>query len=479
MSKVLIIGAGIAGLTAGIYGQKRGHSTLICERGTTAGGNLTGWQRGEYHIDNCIHWLTGTNPSSQLYRLWRDIGALGDVNVLKPPSLYTYEKNGKRLSLTRSLDELEWNMLTISPEDRREIKALISAVRAVQGIDGVAGRAANEELSVTGKLFALPKLIKYHSMTTGALADRFKSPLIRGFITAILTDSFSAMALITVIATFTSENGDIPEGGSSAMARRVTDKYHSLGGKLLLNKEAVKINLCGRRAVSVSFSDGSEESADYVIITADPATVFGKMLDRSMPKALKAMYDDSQMRRFSAYHTAFACESASLPFSGDFIFELPLEYRDILHTDNLIMREFSHERSYAPEGRNIIQTLTFCTEDEARDFIRLRESREEYEERKRLICDTVERAITEKFPELSGKLECLDCWTPATYKRYVNSEIGSFMSFLLPPSHNPFGVSGRVDGLDNVLLATQWLKAPGGLPIAATLGREAALAVVE
>ena len=99
MAEILIIGGGVAGLSAGIYAQLNGHHATICERQKMTGGNLTGWQRGEYHIDNCIHWLTGTNPNTNLYKMWTDLGALGDVKVYQPDLLYTYEEGGVRLSL--------------------------------------------------------------------------------------------------------------------------------------------------------------------------------------------------------------------------------------------------------------------------------------------------------------------------------------------------------------------------------------------
>ena len=70
LAKIIIIGAGVSGLSAGIYAQMNGHNATIYERHFKAGGNLTGWDRCGYHIDNCIHWLTGTNPATELYRTW-------------------------------------------------------------------------------------------------------------------------------------------------------------------------------------------------------------------------------------------------------------------------------------------------------------------------------------------------------------------------------------------------------------------------
>jgi hypothetical protein len=47
------------------------------------------------------------------------------------------------------------------------------------------------------------------------------------------------------------------------------------------------------------------------------------------------------------------------------------------------------------------------------------------------------------------------------------------MSFIMPAGAAPVQMSGEIEGLDNVYLATQWQMAPGGLPIAATAGMSA------
>ena len=123
MAKIIIIGGGVAGLSAGIHARKNGHQVMIFERQKTAGGNLTGWKRKGYTIDNCIHWLTGTNPHTEHYRIWQDLGAFDDSKVYYPDSLYTCEAQGQRLSLYADLEQLEREMLTLSPTDKKEILA--------------------------------------------------------------------------------------------------------------------------------------------------------------------------------------------------------------------------------------------------------------------------------------------------------------------------------------------------------------------
>ena len=259
------------------------------------------------------------------------------------------------------------------------------------------------------------------------------------------------------------------------MAERMVERFQSLGGELLLRKEAVSIHHQNGKATEMTFSDGSSIQADYLVLTADPAAIFGKMLNIPMPRQLKKMYDNPAFKRFSSYQCAMSCSLSELPFNGDIIFEIPEEYRTILYTDRLIVREFAHEKSFSPEGKNILQTMTFVFEEDARKFIFLRENdRDAYRQKKKEIADILLHLLENQFPQMKGTLQCLDVWTPATYRRFTGSEIGSFMSFALPSHALPLRADNRIRGLSNVILATQWQQAPGGLPIAAEVGKIAA-----
>ena len=380
--------------------------------------------------------------------------------------------DGKILSLSRDIKKFEQDMLTLSPEDEKEIRSLIRAVKIVQGLCGIGGDEHNGHAKLGQTVIGIPSLMKYYGSTTGDISNRFKHPLLRFFFSALWGDSFGALSLIFVFAHFCGDNGGIPKGSSCAMAERMVERFEKLGGELLLGKEAVKINHCNGRADSVSFADGSAIEADYVVLTGDPAVMFPSLLALPMPKQLDKKYREPRFARFSSYQCAFACDFEKLPFNGDFIFEVPEQYRDTLDSKQLILREFSHEESFAPKGKNIIQTLTYAYEEKAKSFIQLRSiDKKANMQKKKELAEIIRNIIEKHFPQLEGRIKCIDVWTPATYKRYTDTEIGSWMSFILPPSMLPIRASSEVDGLDNVILATQWQQIPGGLPIAAEGGK--------
>ena len=475
MANVMIIGAGVAGLSAGICAQLEGHQAIICERHFRAGGNLTGWDRKGYHIDNCIHWLTGTNPVTDFYRMWEKLGALGQgIAVHQPENLYTYEQNGRVLSLNKDLAQLHRDMLSASPKDKKAIRGLVKAIRSIQRLNGIGGKACERASNAWEKLISAPDLIKYYKYSVNDLAARFKDAFLGDFLKSFMPGHFSALALIMVFATFTGKNGGIPHGASCGMADRMAERFVSLGGKLCLGKGVGKINVQDGAAQSVILDDGTVIDTDHVIITADPAVAFGTLLDRAyMPKKLAEQYADENMIRFSSTHCAFSFDGEQPPFTGDVVFDIPAEYREVLCGEYLMLREFSHEPSFAPAGKSILQTMIYCMEDDAKMLVALRADKEAYAQRKQAMVQAVEHIICDRVPALQGKITCIDSWTPATYHRFVGSEVGSFMSFIMPAGAAPTQMSGKIDGLSNVYLATQWQMAPGGLPIAATAGIDA------
>ncbi len=476
MAKIIIIGAGVSGLSAGIYAQLAGYNVTMYERHFKAGGNLTGWDRHGYHIDNCIHWLTGTNPVTDFYRMWETLGALGEgIGVHQHQTLYTYvHKDGRQLSLSKDLDTLQRDMLAISPEDQKEIKGFIRAVRSITYLNGIGGKDCQRKSNAWEKLIAAPDMVKYYKDSIKDLAARFKNLMIGEFFLSFMPGHFSSLALIMVFATFTGKNGGIPHGSSCAMADRMVERFRSLGGVLQLKNGVDRINVKDGRAESVLLDDGTTVSADYVIITADPDVAFGTLLDRSyMPEKLAEQYEDECMIRFSSHQCAFAFDGDHAPFSGEMIYEIPEQQRELLCGDYVMLREFSHEPGFSPAGKSLLQTMIYCLEEDAKKSVELCRDKAAYAQNKQRMADAVQEIICDRMPALKGKITCIDSWTPATYNRFVGARVGSFMSFIMPAGSAPVQLSGDVPGLDNVVLATQWQMAPGGLPIAANAGVDA------
>ena len=136
MKRIAIIGGGIAGLSAGIYALKSGFACDIYEQHVFAGGQCTSWKRKGFHIDNCVHWLTGTNPETQMYQVWKELHVLGDeVEILQNPSFLHIESEHGSLDLWQDTQRMRRELLALSPQDAVAINDFVDQIDIYKGMD--------------------------------------------------------------------------------------------------------------------------------------------------------------------------------------------------------------------------------------------------------------------------------------------------------------------------------------------------------
>lgn len=470
--KAVIIGGGVAGLAAGIYGQTYGLDCELFEKNDHVGGNLTGWERKGCRIDNCIHWLCGTQPGNATHQRWLDIGLLReDIGIYRNACFYESEHNGERIALLPNVEETAAQMCRLSPADTEEIERLMRTVQAF--IPFVSSGSAAEKAAIVSHL---PDLVRYKGMTLYHLAERFHHPLLRLLLTDYIGGEFAVVAWICAYAAYASGNGSIPYGGSKEAAERVGNRFCELGGVLHTNAGVSKILVRDGAACGIVTEDGTAVSADCVICACDPYVTFGRLLPREdMPRTLARRLEDPHTPIFSSLHAAYLCDRNALnePF-GTRIVDAPSF--SVRSGGRLPVKEYSQDPNLAPPGKVLLQTLVFQTRQECNDWIALSLDRSAYRYRKEEVSARMGAAILNAMPHLAKGFEIVDCWTPATYHRYFGAHCGAYLSNALTPSASLRMLPARIPSVRHCYLATQWLRSPGGLPIAADCGRRAAIA---
>lgn len=479
--KIVIIGGGISGLTAGVYAKFAGYDVEIYEKNAVPGGECTGWDRHGYHIDNCIHWLMGTTKGSKLYQIWSDTGALGSgVEVIHPEKMYTSELNGESLTLWSDAEKTREEMLKLSHEDKDEINRLFAAVREGQNVQIPAAKPAEMMTLVElGHMMheeksALRLFHEFKGMSTEDLAARFRHPLIRAAITDFCTKESLGHSFPTAYGNFVSGDGGVPAGGSRAMALRMQKRFESGGGKIFLNSPVASIKLSGNKAIGVVLENGSGVFADYIIAACDTDFTFSHLLDASyMPDLLKEMYENrAAYPVYGMFQAAYAVDSAKDCLFGEHILDAPEVRFAEWVSDRMTVKSYAYEPSFAPEGKQIIQVLLGLREEGYEWWMNLASDKAAYDAKKTEIALSIQQKLEERFPEYAGKLTLLDAWTPVTYKRFCNAYKGYNQAFMVTKesAKNPYP-SPFVKGIDNVVLAGQWICPPGGLPSAAITGK--------
>jgi len=480
--KIVIVGGGISGLTAGVYALKAGFEAEIYEKNNIVGGECTGWDREGYHIDNCIHWLVGTKSGSSLHNIWKDVGALeDDLEIIQADKMYTSELNGETITLWKDLEATEKELIVLSPEDEIEIKKLIKYARMAEHAKIPADKPYEmmnviDYIKLGSSMKDTMKLFKeFVGKDTKDLMNCFKHPLIKCMISDFCTKESLGYSFPMAYGNFVYGDGGIPRGGSRAMAFRMQRKFESLGGKICTNAHVVKIAIDSNgKATGIKLANQEHISGDYIICACDTDYTFGHLLDESyMDPILREVYANRKAYPvYGMFQVAFSVNSDIDAIGGDIMLDsTDMQVADWMG-DRMSVKSYAYEPSFAPEGKQIVQVLIGLQEDAYDYWMELYKNKDEYQSKKAEIANKVLKKIEERFIEYKGKMKILDIWTPVTYHRYCNAYKGYNQSYTITKhsAKNPYP-SANIKGIDNVVLAGQWLNPPGGLPGAAIQGK--------
>ena len=488
MNHVIIVGGGIAGLTAGIYAQMHGYETELFEKNAVAGGECTGWDRQGYHIDNCIHWLTGCRESDELYSLWKTIGAIDDhVTLLREPYFYMLEMDGKQLHFWRDLEKARAEFLATAPEDSIEINRFFDSVKKAECMcvpfeESIAHMSLPRYLRFGMRMKNMSSVMKeYGKETVAELAARFHHPLVQAMMCRYFSLNFLAYTLIVSYAFYTGGTAAIPQGGSGKMAERIAARYQSLGGKLHLRAPVQRILISKNRAIGVLLEDGREIAADAVICATDTAVTFSMLDACYMDRKLKTMYDDRIGYPVnSIFQAAFGIlggEPVSLP-CGSVLFPCAAYTVGTQTLDFLGMRLYDYDATLFPKEKRVIQCNVLQNEQDHAYWTQLHADPAAYRAEKQRIAEELRSRILAQYPELTDRLVLLGTYSPSTFTRWCGAYHGAYMSFFPQKGRKSIYVKSTVKGLPNVFLASQWLQCNGGLPSAATSGKFAVQALL-
>lgn len=476
--KIVIIGGGIAGLSAGIYGKLAGYDVDIYEKNKVAGGQCMGWDRKGCHIDNCIHWLTGTKKGTSLRKVWETVGALDEnTEFAGCGSFYTSAKGDSQVTLWKDLRRTEAELLKLSPEDGAEIKKFVEHVKYAVNCE-IPAEKPMDAMGITDYIHMgismadMPKVMKeYGSIDLEELSGRFKHPALKALFTDYLPKEYVASSFLVSYASIVSGNGEIPMGGSLAMVNRMVERFQQLGGNLYCNAPVLRILVKDKKATGIETAEKQTVSADYVISSVDTMEMFGNLLGKKyMDAKWQSCYADTgKYPLFSAVQAAFMADQDAYGGKGTIFFDcLPFETggRKI---GRISVKSYEYEPEFAPAGKTVLQVNVPQFDKEYLYWKGL--SKEEYGSQKKEAAKAIEERLLTQFPKLQGHMEFLDCWTPVTYERYCNAYHGAYMGFITKKGVKPFRVKGTIKGIKNLYIASQWIMAPGGLPVAVTAGK--------
>jgi len=474
--KVNIIGAGISGLSLGCYLQMNGFDTEIFEMHNLPGGLCTGWKRGDYKFDACIHWLVGSSKEDNFYKFWNELVDMKKINfVYHEKYSRVYGTNKNYIDIFNDIDKLENELLLKAPEDKALILSLTKSVRKFLSFNIDAEKAFevagifDKIKTLAGFLPYMTEFNKWMKLSSKEFASKCKNPLLKNVFENFFDPNMAMIFVVFCLAWFSKKAAGYPIGGSLNFAENIEKRYLELGGKINYKSKVEKINIeqlsKNYKAVGITLSDDTAKTADITISAADGFYSIYKMLEgRFTSKNINKRYNNALT--FPSYI------QVSLGVSRIFDNEVQIQsfYTDssIFIDDQTIAEQlgihiYNYDRSFAPEGKTVITSIIPTYNFDY--WSKLKNTNiEKYKSEKHRISNEVINAIDKHLGNVVEFVEVVDVSTPATVIRYTNNWKGSFEGWILTKNAGFTSYERELPGLENFYMCGQWIQPGGGLP---------------
>ena len=480
--KVIIIGGGITGLSAGCYLQMNDYDTDVFELHNIPGGLCTAWKRKGYTFDGCIHWLCGSRPGNELYTIWEELGAVQGKNMINHEIfISTNLGNDKSFTVYSNSDRLKKEMLKHAPEDTELIESFITAIKVCKKSNIPTLKApelytAIDGLKMTLTSMPLLKIInKWRKISIEQLQQMFKNELLNKNFESFfgMPGEMPVFALIYTLALLDDNCAGYPIGGSLEFANSIEKRYFSLGGKIQYNSKVEEIIVENDIAKGVVLKDGSKHYADIIISAADGHyTIFdmlkGKYKDEEIDNRYKTMKPFSPIIQVSL---GIARDFKDVPdaITHNIILDKPIKIDPKNSPIDMGVKIYNFDPTLAPIGKTVLTALITA---DYQYWVDLKASNLElYNKEKERIATEVTEELEKTFGDINSTLEVVDVATPATFTRYTNNWRGSFEGWIPTVDNFRKSMKKTLPNLNNFYMIGQWVQPGGGLPTGGMHGR--------
>lgn len=502
---VVVVGAGIGGLTAAALLARHGRSVLVLDQHYVAGGNATVFRRPGYEFDVGVHYIGDCAPGGSIPGILRAAG-VEDVEFrpLNPDGFDTLVFPDFTFRVPRGIDRYRERLLEQFPNERRGIERYIHVLEQFDALQGLAVKPKAAWKVLPRSLTAL----RYATSTLGAFLDTCtKDPKLRAVLAAENGDygqppsRASLMLHAGLMLHYLKSGGYYPAGGGQVMADRLADSIERSGGKVLLRARVERITVESGRATGVVLFNKHvgrrEVRAGTVIANSDLKRTLLDLVgsDKLSPRTVE---------RVRGYEMSPALGVVYLGIRGD------LGAEGLPNTNYWVSPSYDFERVYentragrfdpdplvyissaslkdpdnrriAPPGTTNLQLMSLAPSDpeswgvtaaevesgaysDSADYQRLKQ---EYAER---LIRRAERVL----PGLRDRIVMQEVSTPLTHSRYTLSTGGTSYGLSLIPSQFFHRRPGARTEIENLILCGASTRMGHGIMGAMMGGLEAA-----
>jgi phytoene dehydrogenase-like protein len=477
---IIIIGAGLAGLSTGCYARMNGYNAHIFEHHSQPGGVAAAWKRGEYLFDYGTHWTFGHKPGQLIYDLFQELGVLPGNSFIDIQDYVSYydEASSSIIHVTGDLTQLAADLTAISPQDKPAVDAFIAHVAPFRGMDMSMGMDKPRELigffEKIRWFWVMRSMFKYfsgiYSKPMSEYVLVFRDPWLREVIKNLFFPEIPAWFACFILALLADGQLFRVRGGSLSFVNAIANRYKALGGEITFNATVEKILVKNNRAVGIRLADGTEHKADIVVSAADGYSTIYKMLGgRYVDTKIDERYKTWKLFKpiiMASYGVGM--QFPDEPAITFYKLAQPLRVADEM-IDGMGVRIFNYTPDFAPPGKTVVQAMIDTRWDYWSDMYE--RDRKAYEAEKKAIASELLNRLESRLKGISSKVEVTDVTTPYTTWRYTLNRSGSYEGFSPTPKAVMSRIPKTLPGLNNFYMAGQWVMPGGGMVPCMVSGR--------
>ena len=473
---VIVIGAGLGGLTAGAKLARDGKKVLLLEQHDRPGGCATTFKRRDFTMEVGLHEMDGLHPKDIKNRIFDDLGITGKVEFLKVPEFYRFINSRYDLVVPHDPEEAKAILLSTFPGEEKGIDDYFYHVLNVRRVmvanrdkpDRSVGEfldeiIGNEDL----KLVLLGNLGYFHD-------DPY---------------TLSWLYYLNAQGSYYGGSASFIQGGSQQLSNALSGIITAYGGTVRLNSLVTSIDYEGKLPSGVTYEEtrGKErgtfsDTATQIVVNgavpnlaqsllskADGLRLSESIAGNNIGASLLTVYYgfNKSLKEIGSKHYSTFIYDGSVKSQKDIL--------DNMHSDfgtrSFTFVDYSQVDSrLAPEGKSV---GAVCCIDYPSDWAYL--DREEYNRMKADVADSFTSRCEKMIPGFRDAVEHVEVATSLSVKRFTLNPEGAVYGFAQNPGRSLDYLSHLPD---NVSIASAWGKIGGGFSGAIVSGYMTAIDVL-
>lgn len=476
---VIVIGAGIGGLTAAAILAKNGKRVLVLEKNSTPGGYMVCFQKGKFKFDASLHLINGCNKNGPTYKILEKCGVTDKIQFLKPHYLYR--------SIFPDFD------MRIPQSEPREYIAILTRCFPLEckGIKKLFKRMSfvthNKQKLIYSKISSLLKMtlssinyrvtsISKHETYQSLINNFLKDPRLKAAISQLwsyfgLPPSKLPISCFKDSYSFYRDGGYYPKGGSQAFLNTLQNTIKHYGGEIILNCEVREILINRNLAKGVKTNKGIEFIATDFISNIDARNTFLKLISSDY-------YPESFREKISQIEPSVSALQIYLGLNVD------LREREIFDYEIFVNPNYDLEKQFkACIDNNIIEVPFIITIYSNLDDSVTKKGKttmsivmasgydfwknlpeDQYKNKKLEVANQLIKRAEQIIPNLSAYIEEMEVATPITMERYTGNYKGAIYGWSNIESQSGIKRLGfKNPYIKNIYLASAWTQSGGGV----------------